>query len=132
MKIICDTNVLLFDALQPERLTHPVCVELEKGEGQKALACSDISLWEIAMLINKKRIIVDMPCELFIKTLLAARKIQVLPISADIATLSQSDIFQHGDPADRIIGATALHLKAPLLTSDKKLHAISQIETIWK
>ena len=132
MKIICDTNVLLFDALQPERLTHQVCVELEQGESNKALACSDISLWEIAMLIAKKRIIVDMACDLFIKEILSARKIQVLAISAEIAALSQSNFFLHGNPADRIIAATALQQKSPLLTSDKKLHEISQIKTIWK
>ena len=36
-----------------------------------------------------------------------------------------------GDPADRLIGATALHHHAPLITSDAKLRAILELETIW-
>ena len=65
MRIICDTNVLLFDALWPERLTEKARRTLQRGEQQQALARSDISLWEIAMLIAKKRVIVDMETAAF-------------------------------------------------------------------
>ena len=39
--------------------------------------------------------------------------------------------FTHGDPADRIIAATALKYKAPLLTIDTVLQSIKGITTIW-
>jgi PIN domain nuclease of toxin-antitoxin system len=45
--------------------------------------------------------------------------------------ISQSDLFSHKDPADRIIAATALHYKAPLITADDKLRAIETLEVIW-
>ena len=55
----------------------------------------------------------------------------MLPITAEIALLSRSPLFQHGDPADRLIGATALQLGAALITADAKLRALSELNTIW-
>ena len=54
--ILLDTCVLVFDALTPERLSAAARSALEQGEQDSALACADISLWEIAMLVDKKRI----------------------------------------------------------------------------
>jgi hypothetical protein len=52
-----------------------------------------------------------------LKQLLAALRLQVLTITPQIALLSRSELFLHGDPADRLIGATALRLGAPLITA---------------
>jgi len=37
----------------------------------------------------------------------------------------------HGDPADRLIGATALQLGAPLITADAKLRALPDLHSVW-
>lgn len=132
MKIICDTRILLFDALEPERIPPKVSALIEESHEQGELACADISLWEIAMLIDKGRIRVDVETEEFLKIVIAARNIRVFPVTADIAALSQSHCFTHGDPADRIIAATAIHHKRALVTVDRKLQAISELNTIWK
>jgi PIN domain nuclease of toxin-antitoxin system len=55
----------------------------------------------------------------------------VLPITPEIGLLSRSDLFLHGDPADRLIGATALQLGAPLITADAKLHALADLQSVW-
>lgn len=57
--------------------------------------------------------------------------LEVLPITPEIALLSRSELFQHGDPADRLIGATALLQGAPLITADARLRALSDLETLW-
>lgn len=62
--------------------------------------------------------------------MLAALRLQVLPITPEIALLSRSDLFQHGDPADRLIGATALQLGARLITADAKLCALAGLSTL--
>lgn len=67
----------------------------------------------------------------FLNDLIAARHVRVLPISAEIAVLSQSDKFAPGDPADRLIAATALLHRAPLITSDAKLRNLEEVTTIW-
>lgn len=67
----------------------------------------------------------------YIRDILTAMALSVLPITAEIAELSQSAPFNHGDPADRLIGATALAHRAPLLTADEKLRAIPGLRCIW-
>ena len=61
-----------------------------------------------------------------------ARQIEVLPITVEIAILSASHTnFNHFDPADRIIAATAIEHKAALVSCNKELKKISAITVIW-
>ena len=124
--VILDTCVLIFDALTPEKLSKVAKKAIEKN----SLFCCDISLWEIAMLIHKKRLNVTDP-NFFLKSLLQARKLQVLSITPEIALLSTNHDFNHFDPADRLIAATAIQHRAPLITCDQKLSSISKLSIIW-
>jgi PIN domain nuclease of toxin-antitoxin system len=128
--ILVDTCVLIFDSLSPERLTHAAKAQLDEGTNRALLACSDISLWEIAMLLQKRRFSIPCDARTYLNALLDSRSYTVLPISAEIATLS-TELEMHGDPADRLIAATSIHFDAPLLTSDQKLRAHPAIRTIW-
>ena len=95
-------------------------------------AASDISLWEIGMLIAKGRVKPDAEMQTFISRVVTAYNLLVLPITPKIAALANSDAeFVHGDPADRIITATALVHKAPLVTCDRNLRGIKGLKTIW-
>lgn len=130
--ILLDTCVLIFDALAPEQLSRRAAGELERGRTAGELACSDISLWEIAMLMRKERIRPAMPPREFLADVVAANRLRVLPISPEIAVhASFHPEFAHGDPADRIIAATALHHKLPLVTSDARLREMKGIRTVW-
>ena len=130
-KVFCDTQALIYWALTPQRLSQNAAAALQTGLEQKALACADISLWEIAMLADKRRIVLPASTELFLERLIKGLQLAVHPITPAIAVLAQASFFQHGDPADRLIAATALHYRAPLVTSDARLHAIAELETIW-
>lgn len=130
--IILDTCTLIFDSLSPEKLGAKALKAIEKGEEERELACSNISLWEIAMLINKGRLDPGTNSLAFIRLVLAARLVQVIPINAEIAHLSATHSeFTHHDPADRLIAATALHHKGTLVTCDSRLVKIEGLATIW-
>jgi PIN domain nuclease of toxin-antitoxin system len=130
--ILLDTCVILFDALAPEQLSKPATSELDKGRENGNLACSDISRWEIAMLMKKERIKSDMPPRDFLTDVIAANRLRVLPITPEIAWRANfNPELTHGDPADRIVAATALQYKAPLITVDTVLRSIKGISTIW-
>jgi PIN domain nuclease of toxin-antitoxin system len=129
--IVLDTHALVYDALSPRRLSPRARKAIESGFEERELACCDISLWEIAMLIARKRLDPSMDARQFIDDLVAARRVHVLPITAEVAVWSQSDMFSHGDPADRLIAATAFLYRTPLVTSDARLRKLRQIETIW-
>lgn len=67
----------------------------------------------------------------YIQDILAAMEMTVLPMTAEIAVLAQSDVFVHGDPADRLIGATALAYRLPLVSADEQLRRITGLRCIW-
>lgn len=129
--ILLDTCILIFDALHPQKLSQKATQAIDEGEKQSLLACCDISLWEISMLIHKKRIDPVVDTQTFLNLILTARDITVLPIDTSIAALSSEAYFNHYDPADRLIASTAIHHNAPLVTSDPHLLNISHLNVIW-
>jgi PIN domain nuclease of toxin-antitoxin system len=131
MKIICDTHILLFWSQAPERLTIKAAAALDTGLQNKALACSDVSFWEIAMLFTTKRLVKPVAPEAFMRDLVVGMELEVLSITPDIAVISQSDIFTHKDPADRLIAATAIYHNADLITADSKLRSLEGLKVVW-
>ncbi len=129
--IVLDTNALVYDALAPSRLSVRARKAIESAFEDGELACCDISLWEIAMLISRKRLDPVMDARQFLDDLISSRRLRVLPITPEIAVLSQSDMFSHGDPADRLIAATARLYQSPLVTSDTQLRKLKEVATIW-
>jgi PIN domain nuclease of toxin-antitoxin system len=81
-----------------------------------------ISTWEVGMLVMKGRIRLEKPVLSWIKDALALPGIELLPLTPEIAVESTQlpDGF-HGDPADRLIIATARLHQLTLLTHDRKI-----------
>ncbi|WP_257255171.1 type II toxin-antitoxin system VapC family toxin [Endozoicomonas sp. SESOKO3] len=129
--IILDTHVLIFDAIAPDKLSAKAHKTLEAGREKGELACCDISMWEISMLLAKKRLTLSVDISSFLKDVISANRLTVLPISPEIAKLSISSCFSHKDPADRFIGATAIYYQAYLVTCDSKLTAVRELKTLW-
>ncbi len=130
--LLLDTCALIFDALDPLRLSKKASTAINLADSRGTLACSDISLWEIAMLVAKGRLNPGTDSQTFIQLILTARNIRIVPISPEIAAKSaQPDLCPHGDPVDRIIAATALLTKAKLVTSDKKLAEVNSLTIVW-
>lgn len=84
------------------------------------------------MLITKGRLDPGTDGESFIRDVVAARALQVLPITPEIAATAVGHAaFTHADPADRLIAATAMAHHAALVTSDERLLKLPQLSTIW-
>ncbi len=85
------------------------------------------------MLIAKQRLHPGTDTLSFLRLLLAARNLQVLPVVPEIAVLSVSpEDDVNADPADRIIVATAVYHQAALVTRDKDLrNARLPISVVW-
>ncbi len=130
--ITLDTHVILWDALLPELLSEKAREAIEKANQTDGLFFCSISLWEIAMLIRKKRIEVNVHYRELVRLLLSCNKYVFQEITPDIAELSTTlpDTI-NSDPADRIIAASSLTTKTPLVTADENLRKSDIVQTIW-
>ena len=128
--ILLDTCAIIWDALEPNKLT-PNAKKAIKHSGGELIIC-DISIWEISMLIKKKRLVVDTTAADFMNLILQSRNFHVQAITPEIASLSVdfgSEISS--DPADRLIAATSIVMRAPVVTADRALRDAAVVETIW-
>jgi PIN domain nuclease of toxin-antitoxin system len=130
--IVLDTHVIIWDALAPDRISMPARRAIAQANQQHGIIICDISLWEIAMLIEKGRVQVDVGCQVFINLILQANRTIVRAITPQIATIAvQLPAEINKDPADRLISATALAEDTSLVTADLNLQASPQISTVW-
>jgi len=118
--------------LKPELLSDKAKKEMYRANQTDGIIFCDICLWEIAMLINKKRIEIDVPYLKFIDLVKASNNYIFQGITPEIADLSTNlRLNINSDPADKIISATSLISNTPLITADKKLRQSKNLKTIW-
>ena len=129
--ITCDTHALIYWALTPERLSPIAANTISQYRTEGELACSDIVLWEVAMLAAKGRIRLSVEPTRFIQDIIQALRLVILPITVEIAVNSHALPLVQGDPADRLIVATALYHRAPLITIDERIRNLTELSTIW-
>lgn len=129
--ILLDIYVIIWALIKPEELPKPIKQIISTAQEKKQLLIASISLWEIAMLKNKKRLNIYEPTREFLQSIVNIEGIRVTDISPLIAADSASlaDGF-HGDPADRIITATAITEGAYLLTRDKQILSWAELVNI--
>jgi len=129
--ILLDTHVVIWLALEPGRISKRARAAIQetrqRGEG---LAISDITLLEIATIENKGRIKLNASLEAFLAEIEA--RFIVLPITGRIcvSALALPAAYPR-DPADRVIGATALVEGLPLITADDGIRRSKTLKTIW-
>lgn len=130
--ITMDTCAIVWDALQPAKLSARARKSIAKADENDELLICDISIWEISMLTKRKRIEVDETPANLIRLILDSRNYTVISISPEIAELSVNlDNEINSDPADRLIAATSILKQAPIVTADQNLRNASIVETIW-
>ena len=130
--IILDTCAYVWDALNHPKLSEKAKRHIRQAEQDKQLCICDITFWEVAMLVKKKRLVLDTTAQRFHQLALQARELRVFSIRPDIAELSVNfDSSINHDPADRIIAATAVIENASIITADHNLRASSMVSTVW-
>jgi len=127
--ILLDTATWIWRASDPERLSPRARRAIDQAD---AALVSAISVWEVAMLVAKRRIQLDRPVERWVDIALALPGIQLAPLEPAIAVRSTKLPGEfHPDPADRIIVATALENSVPILTPDERIRSYPHVQTVW-
>ena len=128
--ILLDTHVVLWLAASPEKLSFEAKTAISFARKESGIAIADKTLWEIAYLLSSGQVKLTAPIR-EVLTMIEHRFV-VLPITAAIA--ERSMLFTRNypkDPADRLIGATALVHTIELVTADRAIRQSGEVPCIW-
>jgi PIN domain nuclease of toxin-antitoxin system len=127
--IVVDTHAWLWWNAEDANLSAAARTALDEAA---EVAVPAIVCWEVALLASLDRIRLALPVREWLDRALGRPNVRLLPLSLDIAVLSNSfgDVL-HRDPADRMIAASALHLNSALVTRDERLRGFAALRCIW-
>lgn len=129
--ILVDTHVVVWLAFDQNRISRKARTAIDGArKNAGGLAISDITLLELAKLARKGRIRLDISLESFLQEV--ESRFIVLPISGRACARAMGlPAAYPQDPADRIIGATALVEGLSLLTADREIRRSKTVQTVW-
>lgn len=118
-------------AFEETRISRKAQTAIEEArQAVRGLAISDFSFYELSMLFRKKQFNLTITPESFLSEV--EGRFVVLPITARICTRALSFPADYPkDPADRIIGATALIEGLTLITADTQIRNSHAVPTLW-
>lgn len=131
--IVLDTHALIWWVAEPKRVpakARRLCADaVAAGD---PLTVSSISMWEIAILVERGRLALTLDVGVWINHVEALPFLRFAPVDNRIAVRSvQLADFPHRDPADRLIVATAIGLDGTLVTGDARLRRYRGVRTLW-
>jgi len=128
--ILLDTHAWVWWVSEPEKLSARA---REAIAGARELAVSPLSCWELATKVTRGRLRLDRELDVWIHQALSRPRLRVAELLPEIAVAAGrlGSVGFHGDPADRMIAATALHHGVAVVTKDRKIRSFSPLLTIW-
>jgi len=119
VNLLLDTHVILWSAAEPEKVPREVAEELENGSNE--LWFSPISAWEILLLVERGRVVVEGDPEKAVRGLFQKLPLREAVINQEVAIQSRSADLPHQDLVDRFLAATAMVYGLTLVTADSRL-----------
>ena len=119
MKLLLDTHIWIWSAIEPAKLTKAVARELTNSKNE--LWLSPVSIWELSVLVRKNRIELDRDFDAWVAAALAQTPMREAPLTHDVAIEVSRIPFTHRDPADHFIAASAKVFGLTLVTADPRL-----------
>jgi PIN domain nuclease of toxin-antitoxin system len=130
--ILVDTHVWLWWLLGSSQLPTRERTALDRLATRGAVRLAAVSLWEAQMLHAKGRLTLDRAFDVWIREAAASDVVEIVPLDVEVViALAGLPATFHGDPADRLIVATARAQRVPLATHDRAVRR-SRLVTLWK
>jgi PIN domain nuclease of toxin-antitoxin system len=127
-KYLLDTHIWLWSFIQADYITSRVARVL--AESQNELWLSPVSVWELTILCRKGRFQVQPDLSTWVKRSMSDLQLTEAPLTNDVALAIPSINFQHGDPADQFLAATAKIFDLTLITADDHLLGLPGIRVL--
>jgi len=118
----------LWSLLEPTLLSQQVASELENPSSE--ISISPISLWEVLVLAEKGRLLLQPDALTWVPSMLRSTPLREAPLNHEVAIQSRSLDLPHQDPADRFLAATAIVYDLTLVTADERLLGSKQFSVL--
>jgi PIN domain nuclease of toxin-antitoxin system len=132
LRLLLDTHIWLWWLTPESPLTRSERVALDEAAERGDVCLSAISMWEAQVLHAKQRLVLPLPFADWLTRATDDRILSVLPLDRDVViALDALPSTFHGDPADRLIVATARAHALPLATRDAAIRR-ARVSRLWK
>ena len=132
MNVLLDTHIWVWWLTPGSPLTRTEREAFDVAAERREVCLAAISLWEAQMLYRKRRLELPLPFSDWLARAADSQIVSVIPL--DLETVLALDSLPHsfhGDPADRLIVATAKAHALPLATRDTRIRR-SRMVRLWK
>ena len=128
MKLLLDTHIWLWWALEPQRVARAVDREVERLSNEIFL--SPISVWEAHQAYLRKRLRIKGEFHVWLEQALNHPRLQEAPINFAVASATARIHLPQPDPGDLFLAATASVYGMTLATADPQLLACRWLKTL--
>lgn len=130
--ILLDTHALVWWLSDPDKLSQEARKVIDEARVQEAVYVSSISVWEIALLVERGRLKLDRSPRQWLSQAQSLPYLSFLPVTNAVALESVylPEPF-HSDPADRLIAATARLYEYRLISRDRRILDYPEVEALW-
>jgi PIN domain nuclease of toxin-antitoxin system len=125
MNLLLDTHIWIWNDLQPEKLSSHVSQELANANNE--LWLSPVSIWELLLLVEKKRLKLNQEFHQWVSDSVKDLALKEVPFTWAVAHELR---FTIGDPSDRFLGATARAYEMTLVTADQNLLRLADLRLL--
>jgi PIN domain nuclease of toxin-antitoxin system len=122
MKLLLDTHIWIWNHLEPWKITSEVTKEL--GDPANELWLSPISVWELVMLVEKKRLELHRDMGEWVEQSMRELDLQEATFTSAVAHELRFTLLGYRDPGDRFLVATAKVYGLTLVTADQRLQEL--------
>ena len=127
--LLLDTYTLIGVVSEPARLSSRARDLV--ADAANPLLVSSFSMYEIGVAVQKRRLTLSLPPDVWFGRAILQYGIQAVDVSWNIAATAIELPRIHADPGDRIIIATALNRDLTLLTPDRHIHKYPDVKLAW-
>jgi PIN domain nuclease of toxin-antitoxin system len=128
-QILLDTHVWIWLSIDDRQSLSPKAQAALISGRTKWI--SAISCWELAKLVERRRIGFTIPTLTWIRRSLTENDIRIADLTPEIAVEIINLQGFHRDPADQIIVATSRVLGMPVVTADQRIIQFGDVEAVW-
>jgi PIN domain nuclease of toxin-antitoxin system len=119
MKLLLDTHIWIWNHLAPWKITSEVTKEL--GDPHNELWLSPLSIWELVLLVEKKRLELHADMGEWVQQSVNELDLQEATFTSAVAHELRFTLLGYRDPGDRFLVATARVYGLILVTADENL-----------